>query len=172
MAKQRFIVYGIDYVKGALDALRAKATKHKLGPRIHLYNMELDSKWPFKDDFFGSAIDCFSSIDIETKKGRMLCRDEMFRTLKPGGFAFVSVVSADDEMERELMAKHPGPEKNSVIWPNGKFQKDYSENELAEFYSDFKILEIKKVQSAEKAFKLGRKYRATNFWLILQKPIS
>ncbi|MBI3342424.1 hypothetical protein HY024_04860, partial [Candidatus Curtissbacteria bacterium] len=135
--------------------------------KVKTFNCSIDSKWPFKENFFDYALDCFSSIDIETKNGREIYRREMFRTLKPGGLAFVAVVSTEDQWERRLLKETPGKEKNSVIWPNGKFQKDYEEIELKDFYKDFKILEIKKVEKT--AFKLGKKYLAENFHLTLQK---
>lgn len=95
---------------------------------------------------------------------------EMLRTLKPGGYALVNVCSADDEWEKELIANHPGPEPNSTIWPqNGKFQKDYTEEELRETYEDFEIMELRKI--SKPAFKLGRDGIATNLWLVLRKRI-
>lgn len=92
----------------------------------------------------------------------------MFRTLKPGGHALVMVVSTNDEIESEFIRRYPGKEKNSTIWPgNGKFQKDYDENELREFYKEFEIVKLKEVKKP--AFKLNRKYIATNYWMVLRK---
>lgn len=167
LAKEGFEVYGIDYIKEALDKTRLLADKN--GVSVDLIETEIDKPWPFEDNFFDIAIDSFSSIDIETKEGRGVYRDEMFRTLKPNGYALVTVVSADDEIEREMIQKHPGGEKNSTIWlDNQKFQKDYDGEELRDFYKDFKILELKEITKPAK--KLGKDYRATDFWLILQKP--
>ena len=92
----------------------------------------------------------------------------MFRTLKPGGHAFVVVNSVKDEIESELLKTSPGPEKNSVYWPSGKFEKDYDEDELREFYKEFKIVEFREI--VKPAVKLGRNYTATNYWVFLQKP--
>ena len=78
--------------------------------------------------------------------------------------AFVAVVSADDEMENQ---QERGPEKNSTIWPNGKFQKNYDEAELREFYKAFKIIEIK--EEKKPALKLGKQYQASNFFVTLAK---
>jgi hypothetical protein len=68
----------------------------------------VDTDWDIEDDFFDIALDSFSSIDIETREGREKCRDEMYRTLKPGSYALVTVCSADDEWGKELIASHPG----------------------------------------------------------------
>lgn len=168
LAKMGFDVYCLDYIKIALDSVKERAKKNKVGDKVHLSLKEISSKWPFKNNFFDLAIDNFSSIDIETKKGRGIYRKELFRTLKPGGYALVAVVSADDELESGFIKNNPGPEPNSAIWPNGKFQKDYDRSELIEFYKDFEIIKLKKIKKP--AFKLGKNYTATNFLFILRKP--
>lgn len=169
LAKQGYEVYGMDYVKKAIDYTRRLAKEQNVTDRIHLYFAEVDRKWPFKKDFFDVAIDCFSSIDIETRRGREVYKEEMLRTLKSGGYALAMVVSVNDEIEREFLQKHPGKEKNSTIWPGiGKFQKNYDEEELRDFYRDFEVVKLEKVKKP--AFKLGRHYTATNFWVVLRKP--
>ena len=81
----------------------------------------------------------------------------------------MTVVSADDEIEREFIQISPGKESNSSIWPGtGKFQKNYDESELKAFYKKFEILQLKKIQ--KQAFKLGKNYKATNISVILRKP--
>lgn len=168
LASLGYEVYAVDYIKPAIDVARALAKQNGVEGKIHFLEKELDKPWRFDDNFFDIAIDSFSSIDIETFEGRKVYRDEMYRTLKPGGYAMVAVCSADDEWEKELIAEHPGPERNSTVWPqNGKFQKDYTEEELRDFYKKFKIIELKKVKKP--ARKLGRNGIATNLWLLLQK---
>ena len=66
------------------------------------------------------------------------------------------------------MKKYPGDEPNSSLWPEiNKFQKNFSEDELKVFYKNFNILVLK--EHRKKAFKLGRDFTATNWWLILEK---
>ncbi len=168
LAQQGFEVWAVDYIPEALAEVQRKAKDLYLEKDIHTQEMAIDQAWPFSDNFFGVAIDCFSSIDVETKKGREAYQKEMLRTLKPGGYAFVAVVSADDELESEMIRQKPGPEPNSTYWEGtNKFQKDYDEAELREFYKDFEVVEVKKV--TKPAFKLGKKYMATNFWVVLRK---
>lgn len=160
--------WALEYIEPALETARQLAKKNSVDAKSYFELMDIDKPWKFSDNFFDIAIDSFSSIDIETKQGRVVCRDEMFRTLKPGGYALVTVCSAEDEWEKELIANHPGPEPNSTIWPqNGKFQKDYTETELRKFYKDFKIIELQSI--SKPAFKLGRTGIATNFWVVLRK---
>lgn len=169
LVKEGYEVYAVDYVERAINHAKQIAEKEGVLDKIHFLKAEIDNKWPFENNFFDLALDCFSSIDIETKEGRNVYRDEMLRTLKPGGLALVTVVSVNDEWEAQLIKESPGQEKNSTIWPqNGKFQKNYDEEELGEFYKDFEILELKEV--SKKAFKLGKEYMATNYWLVLKKP--
>jgi SAM-dependent methyltransferase len=168
LAKSGLEVWALEYVEPAIVIAEQLAEKNGVADRVHFELAEVDTDWQNDDKFFDLAIDSFSSIDIETKRGREKCRDEMYRTLKPGGYALVTVCSADDEWEKELIAKHPGLEPNSTIWPqNGKFQKDYDEAELREFYKVFEIMELKVINKP--AFKLGREGTATNLWMVLRK---
>lgn len=168
LASIGFEVYGLEYIQQAIDVAQNLSVERGTSANTNFKLAEIDKPWPFEDGYFDIAVDSFSSIDVETRDGRELCRDEMRRTLKPGGYALVTVCSADDEWEKELILRYPGPEKNSTLWPdNGKFQKNYDEDELREFYSNFKIVELRKIQKL--THKLGRDGTATNFWLVLQK---
>lgn len=169
-ALQGYQVYGIDYIPQALETAQALADSQQVSEKVQFQIGEMDVAWPYEDNFFDCALDSFASIDIETKEGRTICRDQMLRTLKPGGYALVMVVSSDDEWERVLMHESPGKEPHSSIWPqNGKFQKNYDELELREFYKDFNIVALETISKT--AFKLEKYYQATNFWLVLQKPV-
>lgn len=161
-------VEALEYVQLARELTDVLAEKNNVASRVHAHDVEIDRPWPYPDNTFDLAIDSFSSIDIETKPGRDMCIGEMYRTLKPGGYGLVTVCSADDEWETELIAKHPGPEPNSTLWPqNGKFQKDYTEHELRECYRMFEICELKTI--SKPTSKLGRSGTATNFWLVVKK---
>lgn len=171
LAESGYEVFAMDYIQSALDFLTQRARVNGVVRQIHSYNTEIDKKWPFEDNFFDAALDSFSSIDIETREGREVYKKEMYRTLKPGGYALVTVVSVDDEWERQLIRENPGREKNSTIWPqNNKFQKDYDKKELREFYQEFEIIGLKEVKKS--AHKLGKNYMATNLYLILRKHIG
>jgi SAM-dependent methyltransferase len=168
LASLNFEVWALEYIEKAIEAAKELANDRKVADKIHFELAEVDIPWGIEDGIFDIAIDSFSSIDIETKKGREVCRDEMYRALKPGGYALITACSVEDEWEKELVANYPGPEPNSTIWPqNGKFQKDYDEAELREFYSMFEIVELKAI--SKPAFKLGRDGTATNFWVVLRK---
>jgi len=113
LAEKGFLVYAFDYVNKALEETRRRAALKKVEERVMLSLTAMDDNWPFEDDFFDAAVDSFSSIDIETLQGRKIYCSELFRTLKPGAYAFVGVVSIDDEFEKEIIAKSPGKEKTA-----------------------------------------------------------
>lgn len=168
LAKCGYEVWALEYIEPAIKVAEALAEQNDISKSVHFEQACIDDKWGFSDNYFDVAVDSFSSIDVETEEGRKVCRDEMFRTLKPGGYALVTVVSSEDEWEKEMIQNNPGPEKNSVVWPeNGKFQKNYDEAELREFFSNFEILEVRTIQKP--AFKLGREGIATNLWMLLRK---
>lgn len=171
MARLGYYVYRLDYIQYAINYTKKSAEENNLLSKIHLYTQDLGRKWPFQDNFFDLAVDCFASIDIETLRKRLKYKNELFRTLRPRGYALVMAVSTKDEIEKVFLKTNPGPEKNSTIWPgSGKFQKDYNENELRKFYKEFTIIDLE--ENNKKAFKLNRNYTATNYWMILQKPNS
>lgn len=69
-AKKGFEVYGMDYIQTALSIAQDLAAQYNVANRTRFYNESIDAVWPFPDNFFDVAIDCFSSIDIETKSGQ------------------------------------------------------------------------------------------------------
>lgn len=165
LAQRGFAVYAMDFVSHALAHMQHQAKQMSVNKNITGYQVAIDERWPFANDVFDIAVDNYGSIDIETLQGRLGYRQELLRTLKPGGYALVCVVSADDELEATLPK---GPEQRSTIWPDsGKFQKNYTEEELREFYKDFEIVDLRRLQ--KQAHRLGRDYIATNLWMALRK---
>ncbi len=169
LAQQGCEVFGFDYIELAIEHAQQQAQINNLADKIHFSVGAMDERWNFPDNYFDIAVDSFSSIDIETKQGREICKKELFRTLKPGGYALICVVAAHDEFEKELMSAYPGGELHSSLWPqNGKFQKNYDEHELKEFYSEFTLLSLREI--TKKAFKLNREFISTHYRMIVQKP--
>jgi SAM-dependent methyltransferase len=170
MAQQGFTVTAMDYIATAIDHIEQTAKLVGLSRSVKCFTAPMDQPWPFIDSSFDFAIDCFSSIDVETKEGREMYRHELLRTLKPSGIALVVVVAADDEFEAKLMRDHPGSEPNSSIWPeSGKFQKNYDEAELRKFYQAFEVIAFEKI--SKPTHKMNRSFTASNFWVVLRKPI-
>ncbi len=162
-----FVVTAMDFVPEAVAGCAAQAAAQDFSKQVITIEHRMDVSWPFADNTFDCIIDSFATIDVDTAAGRATAIKEMHRTLSPGGYALVQVVAADDEYEAEQIAAHPGAEINSCIWPNGKFQKDYTDEELREVYADFTIVQLEK--RSKPAVKMNREYTATNYWMILQK---
>jgi SAM-dependent methyltransferase len=168
LASLGFEAYGFDFAISAISQARARSSLAGTDHRTHFSVAEIDKPWHYPDNFFDLEVDYFASIDVDSLIGREHYRSEMLRTLKSGGYAFVTVPSVSDELEKELLLTSTGAEKNSTIWPeNGKFQKVYDEGELRDFYSDFEILFLREKRG--RAIKLGREYIATNFEVALRK---
>lgn len=170
LAQQGAKVSAFDYIESALKVAQDFAKEMNVDRRINFCVSRIDETWPFESECFDLALDSFASIDVETLKGREIYRRELFRTLKPNGYVLVLVVSNEDEFEKELIESCPGLEKNSCIWPtNGKFQKDYGQQELIEFYENigFSVVELKKIE--KRSFKMNRHFNAVTFWCLLQK---
>ncbi|MBS0637860.1 MAG: class I SAM-dependent methyltransferase, partial [Verrucomicrobia bacterium] len=162
LAEVGYECWALDYIETAIFCAKKLAECKQVQDHIHFVHTAVDIPWQFENDFFDVAVDSFTSIDIETLHGRFICRDELYRTLKPGGYALICVVSCHDEWEQKLIASSPGSEPHSTYWPqNGKFQKNYDEAELRAFYSKFKIVHFQTIQKP--AFKLGIDGIATNF---------
>ena len=168
LLKNGFEVYVLDFIQEALDELVVRAKAVKLNKHLHIVNAHIDQQWPFPNDFFDFAVDSLSSIDIDGYENRCRYRSELMRTLKHEGLVLFRTVSVNDELEKWLMQKYPGEEKNSSIWPESKkFQKNYSYEEIREFYKDFRILEL--TEYVKSAKKMSKAIEATNFRVILEK---
>lgn len=168
LARLGFEAYGMDYIEEAVQYANRQTCRKHSGQRIHLCVAAIDYPWPFLDNVFDLAVDYYSSIDIETLEGRAIYKAELMRTLKPGGYGLIAAPSVNDKWEQELLFSSPGSERNTTMWPGvGKFQKVYDEEELRDFYSDFKILSLR--EFTKRAVKLNKTYLATNFWMIIQK---
>lgn len=169
LAQSGMKVTALDYAANALEETVQRAREAGLDNKVTPHICAIDETWPFHDSTFDLAVDCFSSINIETPDGRQQYKQEVLRTLKPGGYVFTCVVSAHDELQSELSKLYPGPEQNSTIWPNvGKFQKNYSKEELLDFYQPFEVVSF--TETNRPAFRLDKHYISTCYYLITRKP--
>ncbi len=170
LAKEGLMVSCLDFIDSALREIEIRASKEKISQLIQTKNCYISEKWDFPDNYFDFAIDCYASIDIESNMGRKTCINEMFRCLKPGAFAAVAVVAADDPYESSSANVSPAKEINCVIWTkNNKFQKNYTLNEIENTYSNnFILWEITKIQ--KETLKMAEQRIAKDFFIFMQKP--
>jgi len=146
------------------NAIREAKKRAHLGVDVKFLVHDASKKWPFESNSFDFAVDCFASMDIESPDARSFARDEFRRTLKKGGILLVYTLSTDDEFHKEMVKKSPAAEKNSFIHPTGKFEKIFDRKELLDFYKDFKLLEVERIEKDEEFF--GKTYHCKHFWII------
>ena len=77
------------------------------------------------------------------------------------------VMSTDDEYHKKMIKESPAEEENSFYNLNGKFQKVFSAEELDEMYSQFKLVESRRIEKYTEFF--GKSYYCKHHWRIYQK---
>ncbi len=86
--KESFELYGVDYSKEMLKLAQKFAVKNQYKVNLE----EADAcKLPYANDFFDFAISVAVYHHIEDKEGRLQALKELYRVLKLGGEAFITV---------------------------------------------------------------------------------
>jgi tRNA (uracil-5-)-methyltransferase TRM9 len=86
--KASFELYGIDYSSEMIKLAQQYAEKYQFQVNLQ----EADARdLPFPDEFFDFAIAVAVYHHIEVKAGRVQALKELWRVLKPGGEAFITV---------------------------------------------------------------------------------
>jgi len=90
-----------------------------------------------EDDSQGLALDMMSSHFLN-KEERLMLRDEIYRTLEPGGLLFMKTFLRDGDLHtKRLCEEFPAKEENAYIHPiMGVAEYVYSEEELIKFLSE------------------------------------
>lgn len=166
LSEREISMMGFDFSQHAIKEAKKRAREKKLESTSKFVVHDATKKWPWKTSTFDIGIDCFASTDIESSAGREFARNEMRRVLKKEGYLMVYTLSTDDEFHKAMIKKHPGPQKNSFLHPQTKkFEKVMDETELRDWYSDWKIVEWRRIEKDD-VF-LGKKYHCRHFWAIL-----
>jgi ubiquinone/menaquinone biosynthesis C-methylase UbiE len=113
------------------------------------------------DASFDLVIDNTALMSIGDYHGMIVCRDELYRVLKPGGYALSYTLADTDPFLRQFPA---GEEPGTVVTPDGKIEKLFSPEELRAFYAMFHLIE----QEEWHVKGQGRLERRT-IWTCLQK---
>jgi ubiquinone/menaquinone biosynthesis C-methylase UbiE len=164
LAEHEIQATGLDFSPFAIKEAKRRSKNIKNAKfLIH----DATTPWPFKNNSFDFAIDCFATSDIESKEGRFFAVSEMIRILKPGGFMFVYNMSPEDEYQKQLIEKSPASEKNAFIRKGGKFEKTFEKEELLDLYQGLKLLVHKRIKKL--ATFNGTKYPCNHHWVIFQK---
>ena len=110
---------------------------------------------PTPDDSETLALDMMTSHFLNQEE-RASLRDEIWRTLIPGGYLLMKTFLKDKDLHTERLIKdHPGPEPGSYIHPvMGVAEFVYSEEELVSFLSEKFI--IRKISRSHRHASKGR----------------
>ncbi len=159
---------GFDFSEAAIkEASRRKDVKG-LGEKVKFLTQDATISWPFKDNTFDIAIDCFASTDIEGEENRTFAISEFKRVLRPGGYLFAYLLSTEDEFHKKMIGESPAEDSNSFLHPaTGKFEKVFDDKEIAEAYKDFKLVEKLRIKKMATFF--SKQYSCNHHWLIFQK---
>jgi SAM-dependent methyltransferase len=164
LAKLDNTVVGIDISPEAIKLAKERAKKEGLA--IDFRTGDIGSKYPFTDGYFDLIIDVISSNSLNEKE-REIYLKETKRVLKTGGHLFVRTLCKDgDKNAKNLIAKSPGPEKNTyTIKELGLTERAFEEKEIKEIYSQyFSILKLEK-KSAYTRY-ANQSYKR-NYWVMI-----
>jgi SAM-dependent methyltransferase len=148
---------GIDISSAAIS----QAKKASVGMNIEYFIGSAGDPLPTPDNSQSLALDMMTSHFLD-QAGREKLRDELFRTLKPGGFLFMKTFLKDKDLHTaRLIREKPGKEEGSYIHPvMGVAEYVYSEEELVNFLSE-KFIVRKIYRSHKHAFKGRARKRRT-----------
>lgn len=148
---------GVDISSAAI----AQAKKASSNYNITYHVGSAGDPIPTKDGSQALALDMMTSHFLD-KSGRERLRDELYRSLEPGGYLFMKTFLRDKDLHTERMIKEkPGPEEGSYIHPvMGVAEHVYSEEELVEFLSE-KFIVRKIYRSHKHTFKGRARKRRT-----------
>ncbi len=157
-------VVGMEISKTAIDLARARACELGVEKRVKYLSADIGSKYPFENDYFDLILDITSSNSLNEKE-RATYLQEVFRTLKPGGYLFVRALCKEgDKNAKNLLKLNPGKEKDTyVIKEMGLSERVFTEADFRDLYGRyFKIIKLIK-KSAYARFE-GKNYKR-HYWL-------
>tara|TARA_B100001989_G_scaffold185997_1_gene135606 strand:- start:577 stop:1302 length:726 start_codon:yes stop_codon:yes gene_type:complete len=148
---------GVDISSAAIS--QAKAASKDLNIKYQVGSAA--DPLPTDDGSQTLALDMMTSHFLD-KAGRERLRDELYRSLQPGGYLFMKTFLKDKDLHTaRLIKEKPGAEEGSYIHPvMGVAEYVYSEEELVDFLSE-KFIVRKIYRSHKHAFKGRARKRRT-----------
>ncbi|MBS0649249.1 MAG: hypothetical protein JSS10_08520 [Verrucomicrobia bacterium] len=115
------------------------------------------------------AVDIFCYKHIVEKEKQKHYRSELWRSLKPGGYYFISLASKNDGFYGPLLAQSPDNSRNLIVDPHAKIPSLlYSQDELCREFSDlFRVVEARENFSISPMY--GKEYPRAVLNCIFQK---
>lgn len=149
------IIYGIDFSEQMLKYAKKNAKKKEIKTKLRCSNA---SDIPIENNFFDFAIFIATLHSIEGKVNRKKALKELFRTLKPGAEAMISIWSRNNTRikNKPKEAKIPWTKKGRKII---RYYYIYEKSEIKDL--------IKKI-----GFKIIKTQEKKDLFLYIKKPIS
>ena len=162
----QFNMHGVGFDISSAAISQAKVASKDLNITYEVRKAE--ELLPTADNSQSLVLDMMTSHFLN-HKARVQLRDEIFRTLKPGGYLFMKTFLKDKDLHTaRLIKERPGTEDGSYIHPvMGVAEYVYSEEELVAFLSE-KFIVRKIYRSHKHAFK-GRARKRRTISLYVEK---
>lgn len=162
---------GFDFSTMAIKTAKRLQRKLPENQRAEFRHYDALEPWPFGAATFDFVVDSFGTADIETARGREYVIEEAARVLKKGGLYFMQIDSPELGFFAERMRTHPGQEKNTLVFPNGKIESVLTEGDLAS-WNDNHPLKVHRVERhVEHNVEIcGKRIPYKYFSIILQLP--
>lgn len=126
-------------------------------------------RWPYPSHEFDFVIDCFGTSDVESPEGRRNILDEALRVLKPGGHYCLQIDSPEIGFFAERYHDAPGPDHNTLVFPNGKIEAVLTESDVANWTHRLKLIEVKReIETTLEICGQTKPYKY--FWIVMQAP--
>jgi len=128
---------GVDISSAAIAQARRMTQTVDKGSDISYTVGTAGAPLPAEDESQSLALDMMTSHFLTTQE-RAALRDELWRTLQPGGFLFMKTFLRDEDGHTaRLLKEAPGPEEGSYIHPvMGVPEHVYYERDIREFLSE------------------------------------
>lgn len=156
LASQGFQVKSIELLEENVRLINTQAEISHLP--IQAFALDAGEQWPIKSGSLDIAIDVFCYKHIVDKKKQTKYRNELWRSLKPNGFYFISLASENDGFYGPLLKESTNPVEKLIVDPYSNIPSFlYSTDDLSrEFADTFELVHIEEQCSRSPMY--GKEY--------------
>lgn len=164
---REFAMKGVGYDVSAAAIAQARAAAGDLP--LTFETLKIKGSLPLADASQILALDMMTSHFLNAEE-RTLLREELFRTLAPGGYLFMKTFLKDGDLHtKRLIEEAPGPEPGTYVHPViGVPEFVYSEDELLDFLGE--RFTIHKLYRSHKHVSKGKARKRRTISIYAQKP--
>lgn len=159
-----------DFSVAAVVEANRRQERLSLPKRIDCRVQDAMISWPYEEHSFDFVVDCFGTSDIESANGRKNVLDETLRVLKRGGYYFLQIDTPELGFFADRYRSAPGPDANTLIFPNGKVEAFLTEADLEKWNHPLNPVEIRR--EIETTLEIcGQTEPYKYFWIVMRAPI-